>query len=111
MTLVNVRCGVRGCLQLLDEVVSAPTSEQGWTEFVYLHVCPKHGGGHGKMANWVASQKRRGRPFNKVQLGRYVQWSQLRPGIEKAWRTGKATDMVSRFDGEAIVVTLKRYAR
>jgi hypothetical protein len=105
--LVRVRCGVPGCRTLLDEIPDAPPDEKGWSYYKYLHICPRHGGGHGSVAKWVESQKRLGRPYDEVNVGRYVQWSKLRPGVEKAWRTGKTAEMAARFNGKMIILTLK----
>ena len=108
MTLVEIRCGVPGCRTLLDEIPDAPPNEKGWTYYKILHICPKHGGGHGSVAKWVAAQKRLRRPTDEVDVGRYVRWSELRPGVEKAWRTGKTAEMTARFNGETVNPTLKR---
>lgn len=84
MILVKVLCKV--CGKLLDEVESgaAPTTEEAWTWYAFIHICPKHGGGHGSVAKWVAAQKRLGRPYDRVPVGRYIQWAELRPAVEKA---------------------------
>jgi hypothetical protein len=89
VVLVKVLCNVRGCGKLLDEVMSAPVTEDLWTSYVFIHVCPKHGGGHGSVAKWVAAQKRLGRPHDLLPVGRWVQWAELRPAVEKARRTGR----------------------
>jgi hypothetical protein len=87
--LVRVYCKVRGCGKLLTNVVDAPTDEEGWIYWVRLDVCPKHGGGHGPIPKWIESQKRLGRPTDKVRTHRWVQWSELRPAVEQARSTGR----------------------
>lgn len=89
MVLVKVLCKVRGCGKLLDEVISAPVTEDLWTSYVFIHVCPKHGGGYGSVAKWVAAQKRLGRRYDRVPMGRWVRWAELRPPVEQARRTGR----------------------
>jgi hypothetical protein len=46
--LVEVRCKVRGCRALLDEVVSAPPAGGAeWEHYVRVSLCQKHGEGAG----------------------------------------------------------------
>lgn len=86
--LVRVLCRV--CDKELDRVFEpAPAGEEAWTWYAFIHVCPKHGGGHGSKAKWVEAQKRLGRPYDRVPVGRWVQWAELRPAVEKARRTGR----------------------
>ena len=82
MILVEVRC--KTCRKLLDEVETAPATEDLWACYVRIHVCPKHGGGHGSVANWVAAQKRLGRPYDQTPVARWVPWAELRPAVERA---------------------------
>jgi hypothetical protein len=87
--LVQVRCKVRGCGHLLDVVTDAPAREEDWQCWVHLHICQRHGGGHGSVAKWAAAQQRLGRPYDQVRLMRWVQWSDLRPAVERARRLGR----------------------
>jgi hypothetical protein len=95
--LVEVRCGVCSCRRLLDEVWEGegetPVREEDWSSWgLRLHVCPQHGegAGHGNIAAWQARQRRAGKPIDQVRVfGPYRQWSELRPAIEAARRTGK----------------------
>ena len=39
--LVKVLCKVRDCGKLLDEVMSAPATEDLWTSYVFIHALPQ----------------------------------------------------------------------
>jgi hypothetical protein len=87
--LVEVRCRVSSCRRRVHVVDSAPAREEDWSCWVYLHICSRHGGGHGSVAKWIAAQKRLGRPYDRVPTGRWVPWSDLRPAVERARRLGR----------------------
>lgn len=100
MILVEVRCRVRSCRKLLDEIWEGdpPVREEEWSGWnLRLHVCPKHGegAGHGNIAAWQARQRRAGKPTDKVRIfDRYRQWSEVRPAVEQARRTGRAQEFL-----------------
>jgi hypothetical protein len=93
LCLVELRCKARGCGKLLDEVVSAPASgdELRWASYVRVHLCPRHGGGggHGSVAKWVEARRRLGRPHDRVPVGRYICWAELRSAVQQARLTGR----------------------
>jgi hypothetical protein len=84
--LVEVRCKVRGCGKVLDEVEWAPaeTDEDRWTAMVYVHLCPRHGGANGSVAAWVEKRRRAGLPHDRYAIGRYLPWDELRPAVQRA---------------------------
>jgi hypothetical protein len=89
--LVELRCKVRGCGALLDEVASAPATDELWATLVNVHLCPRHGqgAGHGNIARWQDRQRRAGKPDDRALNGRWVSWAELRPAVETARRTGR----------------------
>lgn len=90
VVLVQVRCIV--CGRLLDDVLSAPpTSGGSWSHYVYVHLCQRHGegAGHGNVRAWQERQRRAGKPTDRVEKGRWIQWAELRPAVEEARRTGR----------------------
>ena len=89
MILVEIRCKVRGCGMVLDKVECAPATEEAWAWYVGVHICPRHGpgAGRGNIRQWQARQRRAGKPADRVETGRYIQWAELRPKVEEAWRT------------------------
>jgi hypothetical protein len=91
VTLVKVRCKVRGCGKLLTEVVSAPaeSDELKWASYVRIPVYPRHGGANGSVASWVEKRRRRGLPHDRYNTGRWICWAELRPSVERARRAGK----------------------
>ena len=90
MTLVEVRCKVRGCGKLLTEVVSAPSEgdELRWTSYVSIPVCPRHGGARGSVAKWVQKRRQVGLPHDRYITGRWICWADLRSPVQRARRTG-----------------------
>jgi hypothetical protein len=98
--LVEVRCKVRSCRKLLDVVMEGdvPVVEEDWSSWTLrLHVCPKHGegAGYGNIAAWQARQRRAGKPTDQVRIfDRYRQWSELRPAVEQARRTGRTQEFL-----------------
>jgi hypothetical protein len=94
--LVEVRCRVRHCRKLLTEVTDPPTTEQGWTHWWQLELCPKHGEGtgHGNVASWQERQRRAGKSTDQVRLREWRPWSDLRPAVEKARRTGRTAQFL-----------------
>jgi hypothetical protein len=95
LILVQVRCKV--CGRLLDEVVSAPPADGArWSDYVFVHLCLRHGegAGHGDIRAWQERQRKAGKPTDWVEIGRYIQWAELRPAVEKARRTGRTVKHV-----------------
>jgi hypothetical protein len=76
---------------LLEQVDDVPTTEKGWTHWGQFKICPKHaeGAGHGNIAAWQERQRRAGKPTDEVRLREWRPWSNLRPAVEKARRTGR----------------------
>jgi hypothetical protein len=95
MTLVEVRCEVRGCGLLLHEVGWAPpnSDESAWAGLVFVYLCPWHGGAHGSVAKWVEARRRRGLPHDRYPVGRWVPWADLRAAVEQA-RLSEKTQVV-----------------
>jgi len=89
--LVEIRCRV--CRKLLDNVVSAPApgDEVLWACVVRVQICQRHGegGGHGNILAWQARQRQAGKAADRRQTGDWIPWADLRPGVEKARRTGR----------------------
>ena len=87
--LVETRC--RSCRKLLDEVVSAPTAEELWASWKNFQICQRHseGAGHGNIPRWQERQRRAGKDPHRVQTGRWIQWAELRPAVERARATGR----------------------
>lgn len=91
MTLVKVRCKVRGCGKLLAEVVSAPADgdEFRWSSYVRIPVCPRHGGANGSVGRWVEKRRSRGLPHDRYDTGRWICWADLRAAVRQARSTGR----------------------
>jgi hypothetical protein len=91
MTLVALRCKVRGCGKLLSEVVSAPADSDDlrWSSYVWIPVCPRHGGARGSVAKWVAKRRRLDLPHDRYTVGRWICWEELQPAVQLARRTGR----------------------
>lgn len=92
--LVEIRCRVRSCTRLLDSVSTAPeTGGHGerWTDWCFVHLCQRHGSGagHGDIAEWQERMRREGKPTDEVKVAEYICWSELRPAVEEARRSGK----------------------
>ena len=93
--LVQVRCIV--CGRLLDDVLSAPpTGRERWSDYVLVHLCPRHGegAGHGNVRAWQERQRRAGKRTDRVENGQWIQWAELRPAVEEARRTGRTVKHV-----------------
>ena len=90
--LVKVQCKVGGCGKLLDEVISAPPAGGArWSDYVRVQLCQRHGegAGRGNIMAWQERQRRAGKPTDRVETGRYIQWEELRSAVEEARRTGR----------------------
>lgn len=92
-TLVEVRCRSRGCGRLLHLVDWAPAvgDDAEWAGWVAIMLCPRHGegAGHGNVRAWQARQRRAGRDAGRVHTLRWLPWSELRPAVTRARRTGR----------------------
>jgi hypothetical protein len=95
--LVEVRCKVRGCGLLLDNVVSVPAlgDKEKWTSYVRVHLCPKHGegAGYGNVRAWQGRQRRAGKPADRALTFQWIQWAELRPAVERALARGGRTQV------------------
>jgi hypothetical protein len=91
--LVNIWCKHPDCRKLLGwvEFGDLPASEAAWGYYsLRVPLCPKHGegAGYGNIMHWQERQRRAGKPADRVQTHRYMQWAELRPAVEEARRTG-----------------------
>jgi hypothetical protein len=91
VNLVEIRCKARNCGRKLDvvEAGAAPVTEEAWASYVRVQICQRHGpgAGRGNIRRWQERQRRAGKPADRVETGRYIQWAELRPKVEEAWRT------------------------
>ena len=91
MNLAEIRCKARGCGRLLDvvEAGDASVTEEAWASYVRVQICQRHGpgAGRGDIGQWQERQRRAGKPADRVETGRWIQWAELRPAVEKARRT------------------------
>jgi hypothetical protein len=91
--LIEVRCKIYDCGRLLDEVEAGapPVTEEAWTWYTFVHLCPKHGdgAGYGNIRKWQVRQRRAGKADDRVQIGQWIPWAELRPAVERARRLGQ----------------------
>jgi hypothetical protein len=89
--LAEIRCKACSCGRLLDwvEAGDAPVTEEAWSYYVCVQICQRHGdgAGRGNIAQWQERQRRAGKPADRVETGRWIQWTELRPAVEEARRT------------------------
>jgi hypothetical protein len=92
--LVQRRC--KQCGRVLDEVHEAPTTEAGWSQWVQVSLCQRHGegAGYGDIRRWQERQRRAGKPADRVRTHTWICWAELRPAVEKAQRTGKTQSLL-----------------
>jgi hypothetical protein len=94
VVFVAVCCKVDGCGKALDEVVSAPPTDGArWSDYVFVHLCQRHGegAGRGNIMRWQERQRRAEKSTDRVAIGRYTQWAELQPAVDEARRTGRMT--------------------
>src|SRR5262249_48994966 len=82
--LVETRCRI--CRKLLDEVVSAPATEELWASWKNLQICQRHGegAGHGNIRKWQERQRRAGKGPHPGHTRRGVHWAQVHPATPAA---------------------------
>lgn len=88
MLPLKIICRHRKCGRLLMVVESAPVDEPGWSSYVYVLICPEHGenAGSGNVVRWQGRMRALGKRVDRVSVGRWVPWSQLRGSVESNTR-------------------------